>query len=97
MDITNGFDIVINLILQGFTFVYQTLDEITFHGISLLDFMLWILCLGIILPIVLTLLTAAQGTAADYASAQERRAESEARWQRHQAQIEASRKRGRKG
>lgn len=79
MDITSGFDSVINLILQGFTFVYQTLDGITFHGISLLDFMLWMLCLGIILPIVLTLLSAGRGSAESYYNQQSREAEARAR------------------
>lgn len=56
-DISSGFDAVIDLILQGFRFVYDTLDSITFHGISLLDFILWVLALSIILPILITLLS----------------------------------------
>lgn len=79
MDITNGFDGVINLILQGFTFVYQTLDGITFHGVSLLDFMLWTLALGIILPIVLTLLSSGRSSAESYYNHQSREAEARAR------------------
>lgn len=79
MDISNGFDSVINLIFQGFQFVYNTLDSIAFHGISLLDFMLWILCLGIILPIVLTLLSSGRSSAESYYNHQSREAEARAR------------------
>lgn len=79
MDISNGFDSIIELILQGFQFAYNTLDSITFHGISLLDFMLWILCLGIILPIVLTLLSSGRSSAESYYNQQSREAEARAR------------------
>lgn len=74
MDITSTFDYFMDMFLHGFRTCYSLLDRIQFHGISLLDFMLWILCLGIILPIVLTLLRSGRSSAERYYNHQSREA-----------------------
>ena len=56
MDITRAFDQIFNLIFNGFSFCYNTLDSLTYHGISLLDFFIWIFVLGIIIPLIITVL-----------------------------------------
>lgn len=63
MDITSTFDFFIDMFVSGFRTCYSLLDRIQFHGVSLLDFMLWILALSIILPLLLTLLSSGQNGA----------------------------------
>ncbi len=72
MDITSGFNQIFSLILQGLKFCFDTLDKIQFLGISLLDFCIIMLILGIVLPIVLTLLDGAKFTAREYYKASSR-------------------------
>mgnify|MGYP007037180469 CR=1 FL=1 len=78
-DITSAFDSMFNMFLGGFKDCFSILDSITFRGISLLDFVLWILALSIILPIVLTLLSAGRSASETYYHKQSRQAEAEAR------------------
>ena len=66
MDITSTFDFFIDMFVSGFRTCYSLLDRITFHDISLLDFMLWVLALSIILPLLLTLLGANDRPNGDY-------------------------------
>lgn len=66
MDVTNSLDSVFNLIFTGLSFCFDTLDKIQYKGISLLDFLIWILILGIMLPILITLLDAGRGASESY-------------------------------
>ena len=79
MDISNAFDYFFDMFVSGFRTCYSLLDRIQFHGVSLLDFMLWILALSIILPIVLTLLSTGRSASETYYHKQSRQAQSEAR------------------
>lgn len=57
MDITNFMNWFINMFLSLFKFIYDTLDSITFNGISLLQYFITILVLIPILTILFTLVT----------------------------------------
>ncbi len=78
-DITSAFNSMFNMFLNGFRECFSILDSVTFRGVSLLDFMLWILALSIILPIVLTLLSTGRSASETYYHKQSRQAEAEAR------------------
>lgn len=56
MDITNFMTWFINQVVDIFTFVYSTLNDITFMGTSLLKVILTIGILGALLPVILTLI-----------------------------------------
>lgn len=78
-DITSGLSQILDIIISGLTFCFNTLDSIGFMGISLLDYIIWLFVLGIILPIIVTLLNSTRSEVrSDYRS--------EARYQRHRAQ-----------
>lgn len=53
-DITNFMDSFVSMMLSGVSYTYTTLDNITFHGFSLLDFSLAILILPAILSIIIS-------------------------------------------
>ncbi len=92
MDITNQFESVFDFIINGLQFCFNTLDSLTFKGISLLDFLIWILILGIMLPILVTLLSSGRGAAESYYHRESRAARSEATYQRHEAERAKKRK-----
>ena len=78
-DITSGLSQILDIIISGLTFCFNTLDSIGFMGISLLDYIIWLFVLGIILPIIVTLLNSTRSEVrSDYRS--------ESRYQRHRAQ-----------
>lgn len=56
MDVTNAFNLIFNLIFDGLSFCFDTLDSITYRGVSLLDFFIWLFVLGIIIPVIITIL-----------------------------------------
>lgn len=76
-DISNGLESVLSLIFNGLKFCFDTLDSISFKGISLLDFTIWVFVLGIILPIVVTLLNAGRSVSEGYFVRQDRKARRE--------------------
>lgn len=83
-DITSGLSQILDIIISGLTFCFNTLDSIGFMGISLLDYIIWLFVLGIILPIIVTLLNSSRSEArSEYRS--------EARRQRHAAEAQARR------
>lgn len=51
---TNSFDSVFDFIINGIEWVFDTLDKVTFHGISLLDFFITLFVLGIAVPLVVS-------------------------------------------
>ena len=55
MDISNFMTWFVSQCVRIFSFTYQTLDNIQFAGTSILKVILYILLLGTILPIILTL------------------------------------------
>lgn len=55
MDITNFMTWFLNQVIRIFTYSYNTLDNITFMGTSLLKVSLTIVILGTLLPILLTI------------------------------------------
>lgn len=57
MDITNFMNWFLNMFLNIFKFIYNTLDSITFNGISLLKYMICVVVLFPILTILFTLVT----------------------------------------
>lgn len=82
-DISSGLEHVLGLIFNGLKFCFDTLDSISFRGISLLDFMIWVFVLGIILPIIITLLNSRRSEArAEYRAS--------ARYERRRRQREGS-------
>lgn len=54
VDITNFMDFFVSLMLSGVSSCFTTLDSITFHGFTLLDFSLAILILPAILSIIIS-------------------------------------------
>ena len=78
-DITSGLSSVFNLIFSGLKWCFDTLDSISFMGISLLDYLIWIFVLGIVLPIVLTLLNSGRSASESYFRQRDREARSEER------------------
>lgn len=56
MDISGFFNQFFGYILTWFQWVYNTLDSITFNGISLLDYSISILLISAVLPLVITLI-----------------------------------------
>lgn len=66
-DITSFIDSFIAMMFNGVVDSFGILDSLTFHGISLLDFILGILILGFIIPIIINLVKPSVRTArADY-------------------------------
>lgn len=55
-DITSGLSSVFNLIFSGFKWCFDTLDSISFMGISLLDYLICLIILGIAIPLVVTII-----------------------------------------
>lgn len=55
-DITPALDTFFNGLLSCLTVIYDTLDSISFYGISLLDFFIWIFILSVVLPLILTVI-----------------------------------------
>lgn len=55
MDITNFMTWFLSEVVKIFTFVFSTLDNITFMGTSLLNVILTIVILSALLPILLTI------------------------------------------
>lgn len=56
MNIDSFFDRFIIMVVGGARDFYNLLDSITFRGISLLDYIITIFLLGIVIPLVMTLL-----------------------------------------
>lgn len=54
--IDNFLSSFLSIILNGFTTVFDTLDSISFSGISLLDFSISIFLIGTVVPLILTTL-----------------------------------------
>ncbi len=54
-DISNGLQDVINLILQAFKYAFQFMRGIEFFGTNLFSFTITVFLLGVIFPIVFTL------------------------------------------
>lgn len=55
MDITNFMTFFIGLMVQGVTFMFSILDSISFMGVTVLEFLLWILILSALIPIIFAL------------------------------------------
>lgn len=55
MDISGFFNYFLNLMVEGATNVYSTLDSITFNGVSLLGYCITLLILSVVIPMVITL------------------------------------------
>ncbi len=55
-DISGFFSSFLNSILSMFGSFFDTLDSISFNGISLLDFTITLFVLGVAIPLVITLL-----------------------------------------
>lgn len=55
-DITPALDAFFNGFLDSLSVIYSTLDSISFYGISLLDFFIWIFILSVVLPLILTVI-----------------------------------------
>lgn len=64
MDITNFMTWFLNQVVNIFTYVFTTLNNITFMGTSLLKVILTITILGAMLPVLLTI-TQTQGVKAE--------------------------------
>lgn len=54
-DITTFMEQFITLILNAFIWIFETLDSIKFSGISLLQYIITLIILGVILPILFTI------------------------------------------
>lgn len=66
-DITSFMDSFVAMLFTGLVDCFNILDSITFHNISLLDFILGILLLGFIIPIIINLVKPSVSSArADY-------------------------------
>lgn len=57
-DVTGDLSVIVAMIVTGFVKSFQLLDSIGFFGITLLDFIITIFILGVIIPLILTLLKA---------------------------------------
>lgn len=55
VDITNFIDWFVNLFVSFFSYFFNLLDTITFHNISLLDYCIAVVIIGIIFPILISL------------------------------------------
>lgn len=55
-DISGFFSSFVNALISMFGSFFDTLDSITFNGISLLDFTITLFVLGVAIPLVITLL-----------------------------------------
>lgn len=55
-DLSGSFSQVFNWIFIWIQWCFDTLDSISFMGITLLDFVIWVFVLSIILPLIITLL-----------------------------------------
>lgn len=90
-DVSGSFNQIFDWIFQWLKWCFDTLDSISFKGITLLDFSIWVFVLGIILPIIVTLLNAGQSSSHSYYLRERSAARSVATYQRHEAQREAKR------
>lgn len=54
-DITSFMEQFINLILNAFVWIFNTLDSIKFGGISILSYLVTLIILGTILPLLFTI------------------------------------------
>lgn len=76
MDITNFMTQFINLIVNFFIWAYKELNNITFSGISLLQYIITILVLGVIVEILFTLVSSRSiSSSRSYAISERRKAE----------------------
>lgn len=76
MDITNFITWFINQILNIFTWCFNLLNEITFYNISLLQYIISLLVLGVIIEILFTLVTSnGIGSSREYMKKEERKKE----------------------
>lgn len=91
IDITSGIKPVFDLLFKGLKWCFDFLDSISFNGISLLDFCIWVFVLGIVLPIILTLLNAGRSATESYYGRKKSEARSEERYQRRKAERAAER------
>lgn len=55
-DLSGAFGQVFNWIFMWIEWCFDTLDSISFLGITLLDFVIWVFVLSVILPLIVTLL-----------------------------------------
>lgn len=54
-DISGFMEFFISLMVQGVVFMFSTLDSISFMGVSVLEYLLWILILSALIPIIFAL------------------------------------------
>lgn len=57
-DITGTLSVILTMLFTGFVQGLNTLDSITFFGLSLLDYIITIFLLGAVIPLIFTLLKA---------------------------------------
>lgn len=74
-DISSGFEWVLSSLLSLMTECFNTLDSITFRGISILDFLITIFIIGIVLPLIITLLKSAPVESRSYYKREKRSSE----------------------
>lgn len=55
MDITSFIDWFISQFINLFTFIYNTLDNVTFHGVSILGYSITLILMGVIITTLTTL------------------------------------------
>ena len=65
-DVSGSFNQVFDWIFTWIKWCFDTLDSISFMGITLLDFSIWVFVLGIILPIIVTLLNSGRSSSERY-------------------------------
>lgn len=71
--IDNFLSSFLTIILNGFTTVFDTLDSITFSGISLLDFTISIFLIGSVVPLILTTLRSRRSSASGRSKSERRK------------------------
>lgn len=57
-DITGTLTVILTMLFTGFVQGLNTLDSITFFGLSLLDYIITIVLLGAVIPLIFALLKA---------------------------------------
>lgn len=61
---------VIEFVIGSFSFVFELFNKFEFYGITLLEYLLALLVLGVMLPIVLTFNRSALGSSSRYMKAE---------------------------
>lgn len=63
----------LSIVLGGFTTAFNTLDNIGFSGISLLDFILTVFLIGTVVPLIFTLLRSRRSGSSGRSKAERRK------------------------